>query len=785
MSAKTKSLLAIKISEKISKISLYLLVFLFPIFFLPWTTDVLDFNKQALLIVLVFISLFCWLFKAVTVRRLALNLNRISLPVIALFFIFLLSTIFSLWRYGSFWGWPQIISESLLTLLGLTLFYFLVINIFEKKEIFYLMVLFISSCFLAMLYGILQIFSKFLVPFDFAKINGFNTIGTVNGLAVFIAILLPLFTTLFVITKKIFLKILFLFSIVIGIFLLFLINFQIAWWLVIIGSALEISLGIQKKELSDSRFLILPMLFLACALFFSLFGFRPTGIPSLTPSVTLDQKVSFDISLKALKEKPIFGSGPGTFVYNFSKYKDVNFNQSPFWSIRFQGGASRILSLLGTVGILGVISFLALIGVAAFLGIKSIFSFPKILLKEEGPFLQLAVGIFISFITLSIGYFLYQSNLSLDFLFFFLIAGFISLVPSNKKEFLLRTSSFVTLGTTFAFTIIFIFGLGILILGAQKYLAETNYLNGLKAWQEGNFEETLIDLERAVKLDPKMDLYWRELSQVYLQEINTTIKKTDLSREELTRQLQLFVSAAINAAKKASDINPKNVANFSVQGFVYQNLIGIVDGTTEWAVKSYEQAILLEPANPYFPSQAGISLLKKASSLSDSQKEEKQQLFSEAQEYFNKSLELKNDYAPAHFQLAMIYQMQGENSEAIGELEKAKNSAPFDIGLAFQLGLVYYQGKDYQKAKLELERAISLDSNYANALYFLGLTYDQLGDKNKAIEKFQKVSDLNPDNAEVKKILENLKAGKKALSGIVEEVPPEVPIEEKHPEIEK
>jgi len=133
----------------------------------------------------------------------------------------------------------------------------------------------------------------------------------------------------------------------------------------------------------------------------------------------------------------------------------------------------------------------------------------------------------------------------------------------------------------------------------------------------------------------------------------------------------------------------------------------------------------------------------------------------------------------------MIYQEQGKNAEAVKELEAVKNSAPLDTGLAFQLGLVYYQSKDYQKAKLELERAISLDSNYANALYFLGLTYDQLGNKNKAIEKFQKVSDLNPDNAEVKEILENLEAGKNALAGIVEEVPPEVPIEEKHPEIEK
>ena len=51
------------------------------------------------------------------------------------------------------------------------------------------------------------------------------------------------------------------------------------------------------------------------------------------------------------------------------------------------------------------------------------------------------------------------------------------------------------------------------------------------------------------------------------------------------------------------------------------------------------------------------------------------------------------------------------------------------------------------------------------------------------MEQFQKIAELNPDNAEVKKIIENLKAGKVALAGIAP--PPqqrtEAPISEKTP----
>jgi tetratricopeptide (TPR) repeat protein len=156
-----------------------------------------------------------------------------------------------------------------------------------------------------------------------------------------------------------------------------------------------------------------------------------------------------------------------------------------------------------------------------------------------------------------------------------------------------------------------------------------------------------------------------------------------------------------------------------------------------------------------------------------------------AEDLFKKAIEQKSDYAPAHFQLAMVYYNRGNLDEAISKMEETKNLAPLDVGLAFQLGVAYYQKGNYQKAKEELERAISITPDYANALYFLGLTYDQLGEREKAIEKFKRVSELNPDNEEVKKIISNLEAGKKALEGILPTVPPKTPIEEKPPEIKK
>lgn len=830
----TQSTPIIETCEKVSKISIYLLVFLLPIFFLPWTANVLDFNKQALLIVLVFASIFAWILKILISGKARFNFSLVHIPIVVLFLIYTVSTIFSLWRYGSFWGWPQISSESLLSLIGLVLLYFLVINIFERKEIFYLVVTLCLSGFLAILYGGLQLFGKFLIPIDFTKAVSFNTIGGVNSLSVFTAVLLPLIIILITISTeryltKGYLRIFFIVVAALSAILLLLINFQNAWWLVIAGSALIIVFGTQKRDIFDNRWLVLPMFFLALALLFSFFRFQIPGTPDRPIEVFLTQRTSFNIAWEALKDNPVIGSGPGTFIYNFSKYKALAFNQGSLWNIRFDWAGSKLLTLAATVGILGVLSFLTLIGFFIFYGIKFLFTPHHFFAKtgegfkkkerekdeeiDEEFFWLLGLGIFISFLTTTVLYFLYRSNLTLDFVWFLLMACFVSLLRparpvrdskdskkaqsksiSNpvrnqrflngangvKKEVVLKPSSLVTLGITFAFTLVFIFGLGILILEGQRYVAAVNYLESMKDLQQSRGINSIIDslnhLETAIRISPKVDLYWREISQLYLQAMTETAARTDLSQAELTQQIQIYINSAVNSAKAATDTNPENVANWSVRGFIYQNLIGIVGGTKDWAVNAYEEALKLEPTNPFFPTQAGISILKEAG--------QDPKLLTEAQEKFEEAIELKSDYAPAHFQIAMVYGAQGEQTEMIEELEKTKAIAPFDVGLAFQLGLIYFQGQDYEKARNELERAVLLNSDYANALYFLGLTYDELGEKEMAIKTFEKILVANPGHSLVTVILKNLRTGEKALKGIVEEQPPIVPIEEEHPEIE-
>ena len=96
---------------------------------------------------------------------------------------------------------------------------------------------------------------------------------------------------------------------------------------------------------------------------------------------------------------------------------------------------------------------------------------------------------------------------------------------------------------------------------------------------------------------------------------------------------------------------------------------------------------------------------------------------------------------------------------------------PTEVGTLFQLGLLYYRKDDFKSARIVFERTVELSPTYSNARYFLGVVYDRLGDREAALAQFQAVLALNPDSGEVKQIISNLNAGKRALSGVAS--PPE------------
>ncbi len=762
----------LRISHLVTKYSIYALVFLIPVFAVPFSPDALDFNKQALLVFLVFISLFAWMVNVLISGNIPININKVNIAMGMLFLVSLASTIFSVSRYGSFWGWPQIGSESLLSVICFLIVYFLAANTFLEKEIFTSFLVLGISSLIALVYGVLQIIGLHVIPFGFANNNAFNTVGSIASLGFFAVVLLPLWIVISIMGQR-WWKALFIANVIAIFALLVLIDYDFLWWIALAASSLVVLFWILRRDIFDGRWMALPIFFIVIALFFIIFNPQMNWLPSKPLEVSLSQRANLELDTKVMKSFPLLGSGPGTFAYDFAKFRDKNFNQGILWNVKFQLGASKMLTYFATLGIIGFLAYVLAMIAPLFYGV-SYMVFEK---SQKGMYVLVSVlGILSVLLSQTLGYFLANTNISLDFLYFFLVGCLMALISKNKKIYALKPSSLLTLIITVVFTSVFIFGVGLLILEGQRYVSSVYYSNSLVAWQNGNKSDAVQYLKRAANASSNVDLYFNQLSLFSLASLQDMLANTTTSTVEDKQQVTTLASDAIGAANVAINVNPNNVENWSGKGYVCQSLIGLVASAADCSIQSYDKAIELNPTNPYLLLQEGYVYVAQALNLQSDQSQNKDGLLSKAKDMFTKAVDLKPDYSLAYLQVALVSKLQHNTGDESQALLNAEKYSPNDAGMAFQIGVMYYQDKNLDKAEVEFQRALSLFPQYADALYFLGLTYDQQGQKNDAINAFSKILEANPQNQAIQKILDNLRAGRSALDNLVSPPPPVTPL---------
>jgi len=764
--------------NKLNKIPLYLLLFLIPILFLPFTPNVLDFPKQFLALILIFLSLIGWLGRKILEGKLVLRENKVFYFSFSLIFLSLLfSSFFSLLPMGSFWGLPLDVSDSFLTFLCFLILTFIIINSFETKtEFFSLLFSLLLAGAIAGIINILQLYKIFLFPFDFSKSSSFNTLGTPNSFAIFAAALLPL-SLLLTLRAKGYLKI------ILGVisFILFgnivLINFKTAFVSLIVGILVLFLFGLEnQKEKTKVSFIVLLMAGLILSIFFYFFPIPLPGFPILPLEVSLNLNSEVYILKGAFGggvKNVILGTGPGTFIFDHSQYRSPLLNQTQFWGTRFSKGNSLFLDWILTKGALGGISLL-------FLYFLIIYTVLRHLRKIEGEeFFEIKLGVAAGTLSLIVASFFYPFNFVLNFIFWLFVGGFLFSFSQKRSQIDISSSSRMIFANLILIIVI-IFSFSLFFLQGEKYLAEMKYLKGVEASRAGNLTQALNLINRAVQLNPSYT-YWRDLSQLYLVQANLISQDPNLPLEEKRSSANIAIINGAEAINRAVNLAPMDVANWNVRGFFYRNLVG-VEGAADLSLNSYQKAIQLEPASPYAFAERGRIYILIAQELSQKNQEElRRKNLDLAVKDLEAAIKLKSDYAPAHYLLAVVYDQQGELGQAISKLEETKIIIPQDPGVAFQLGLLYWRAEQLEKAQEEFERALNLNPDYSNARYMLGLVYDKRMEKEKSKEQFDKLAKLFPQNQEIKKVLENLEKGLPALEGITLSQPP---IQETPPEIQ-
>ncbi len=354
--------------KKIPKIAVYVALAMIPLFTLPFSSNYLDFQKQFLLFLVAGIGFFFWVWMALSEKKLEINLNPLHFFVLAFLAVGLVASLFSLYSYGSLWGTPLPVAESFLSILSFVFLYSLISNNFRKDETYKLVAIVAVSGAIAAAYAILQSLGIYLLPFlEYSKNSSFNTVGTITSLALFSAIIvaamLPMmfaqknpYRLLMMVCGAVMLAALVVFNGAVTVYFPtgltgVNVDFAIAPWAVLAAGLLAtfiFSVNSKTAEKS-SRVKNVSFVLLFLSLIFIIFNvFAKDMVASLYNAngqksdnrimeAVLRQQSAAEIAINVLKQSSqtfFLGSGPGTFVYDYIKFKPQSANEDSLgWNL--------------------------------------------------------------------------------------------------------------------------------------------------------------------------------------------------------------------------------------------------------------------------------------------------------------------------------------------------------------------------------------------------------------------------------------------------------------------
>ncbi|MFH1966515.1 MAG: tetratricopeptide repeat protein [Patescibacteria group bacterium] len=785
-----------KIINFLIKFPLYALVFLIPLFWLPLTIEVYEFNKQYLLVFLVSLSFLAWLAKLVVVRK-KLFFRRTALDfwILVFMLIMILSAVFSIDEISSWFGFYGRFSGSVIGILALIVLYFVVVNNVESvksekgKSIWGLSLdkiysLFIVSSWITIIVTYLSIFnlwSKIPNMPGTMFIRSFNPVGgSLEGLSIFLAMAMSLVVGL-VLSKSlgkkkiISMRIVFL---IVSLILLFLINFSAAW--VVLGVTMFILLVMAfwtRIFRERVNLLTLPIILLLISTFY-LFGLPAkigflSDLDTLLPlpqELILDSGVARTVAWQSLKDYPVLGSGPGTYVADFVKFKPVEFNNDEFWNVRFDRGSSHIMEMIGTTGVLGILSYILILGIFLLIGLVFLSRKRLKVLSANYPISDRRhpISVFpliLAWISLLVAQFVYMQNTVLSFYFWFFMAlGVVVWQGVQNKPFKKISFTFDRMpevGLVMnVILIILVFALaGLFYMGGRFYLADVRFIEPV----ESN-EELVSKIEKSIILNNYRENYRQALSQAYL--ITAWAEANKPEEEQNIQLLQALASGSIQQARIATSLSPNSVSAWENLGAIYRDTRGLVGGILPFALEAFAQATELEPTNPFFyRERCRLNLIS----------EEKD--WDETIGYCQRAIELKDNYLDAHVQLALVYEQKGDLEAALermkGVLEKLRGvSFQRDSDFAgaateiyFQTGRLYFNLERIKEAVPMFEQAVIITPQYANGRYALALTYETDGRTEDALIQYQILSQMMPDD-------ENIAAKVQELGGAIAPISP-------------
>ncbi len=761
-----------KIQNFLDKLIFYSLFMLFlglPLFFLSLTTQGIFFEKQIYFYFWSFVALSAWVFKGVAVGKLEIKKTPLDIPILVLLVTYSLSTFFSVDRWHSFFGSFGDPARGMLSVLVMVLIYYLIFSNFNKEQLRVLLKAMAFSGSLVIVWTLLALLNVRFLPDNITKFTPLSLIGGISDLSVFISVtILLLATTIFDLKRKkgfidvlrrvrFFLGLVF---VLLGAGVLFLVNNFIFWSAVVVG-VLTLSLFVVAEVISipkQTKWLafLLPLI----VFFVWILGNSGARLIKIRMPIEVNPgyKLSWEISKESVKKKTFFGSGPGMYAYNFSKYKPATFNNdNNFFLLRFQEGKGIFLESLATIGVLGTIAVSLII--IYYLAVSSYLLISK---KEEDKIYSL--GSIAATLTLLV-YALFNLTHSTILLILGLL-GALSLaivfrenktetekidlsIGKSTKSALLSAMIFLVISTGVIYLFVFVGKVALADFWAGESIrAKTS-------------QEKIDKISQAIRINPKEGMYYLFLGQYYMISANEEmIKKKDEANMQIVQQA---LNNSIKASEQAKKMMPNNILVFENLGQIYENASLYIKGLVVLMEKNYQEALALDPQNPLLRVKLGQIKLKQVNlseKLSPEEEENNKKNIEEAKKMFSEAISLKKNFSAGYYNLALAEKMAENIDGAIENMKKAVFYNPNDINMVFALAtLLQERGKDEdnQMAEVLLKKILGVNDKEINSHFSLAQLYQKSGRKEEAIQEYKKVQELLPEKSvEARKQIDNI-----------------------------
>lgn len=632
----------IRYIDTISLFTISAFLFILPVFFLATTTDAFVLPKQIALSVAIGMFTLLFAVKTVAEGKLKIRTSPFDVAVTIIIAIAFASALLARNQFDSLIAFVPLFFTGIL--------YFAIVNLVKKEKQLLLVLSALTAG--AVLSAILTIFSflgVYPLPFEYTKVSFFTTFGSLLDQALYLAIVLPI-TGYFVYAFSATLR----------------------------GkesttSHTPFTTAAQERKQSTSVLLFsVAFVIIAIALGMTIYMLTTTQRPLILPFETgLQVGVS---TLSGVNEGVLknflIGSGFGTFITDFTRFKPAGFNANPdLWSFVFFRSSSFALELLATTGLLGFAAFIYLV--------FKIF-------KTKTFFLPLSVAVLAAFLmpfsfTITTLFFVLLAIFAVVIIHanpqkyseaeFYLVAlkkGLFALKPEGERVNLNDQEKRYSRILPIAFFLIILVIVGAPLFYAGRLVAaDLTFQRSLVAASENNGLETYNLQNSAIQLFPYRDVYRRSFSQTNLALANSLARSVGENQDaspsaQLQQNITTLIQQSINEGRAAVALAPMTTFNWNNLSSVYRSLIGFGENADQFALATAQQAIALDPNNPQQYIDLGGLFYQV-------------QAYDEAIRQFQIAINLKPDYANAYYNLGHAYEEKGEFENAVAAYRAVSN----------------------------------------------------------------------------------------------------------------